>query len=33
MTLALFGGIWLVILGITQIVAALQLRSAAKALA
>ena len=29
--LALFGGIWLVILGITQIIAAFQLRSAAKA--
>ena len=33
LTLALFGGIWLVILGITQIVAAFQLRSAAKAVA
>ena len=31
--LALFGGIWLVILGITQIIAAFQLRSAAKATA
>ena len=29
-TLALFGGIWLIILGITQIVAAWQLRKAAK---
>jgi len=33
LTLALFGGIWLVILGITQIIAAFELRSAAKALA
>ena len=33
LTLALFGGIWLVILGITQIIAAFELRSAAKAIA
>jgi uncharacterized membrane protein HdeD (DUF308 family) len=33
LTLALFGGIWLVILGIIQIIAAFELRSAAKALA
>jgi uncharacterized membrane protein HdeD (DUF308 family) len=32
LTLALFGGIWLIILGVTQIIAAWQLRSAAKAL-
>ncbi len=31
LTLALFGGIWLIILGITQIVAAFQLRGLAKA--
>jgi uncharacterized membrane protein HdeD (DUF308 family) len=33
LTLALFGGIWLVILGITQIIAAFELRGAAKAIA
>jgi uncharacterized membrane protein HdeD (DUF308 family) len=33
LTLALFGGVWLVILGITQVIAAFELRGAAKALA